>query len=509
VNQRELEDNLPHIRKTVRRIARDNSVVDDITQECCVRIIEKNSLWDSKKGHFKSWIAKLSQNITFRFLKRRSHISMETLDDENIVQNCQRDFDDEDVVWLLNQFVYLTKKQREVLFLKYYENMKTNEIAKKLNITPAAVSQRLTDAVKKLKQKAKTSGLMAGIIPCFDLIKMKEVVIMSSKIKMTAVTIVVLTIGIGSYSMFSDNSPDNNSSHHTTLSHSGSEDNTTHKAAHKNDAVDSKNHSHSSSENNNKTKDSNIVNHAADNTHSSGKHEEISHKAADDTQIHHEHGKKGSQHGKSIYSDPVVQEEVARRHMPAMKKRYEDFFNMVEISEENAATMMNIIYDSLSQTIKLSMSARANETSVEDNQALQEKLEQIKANRNDELANLIGGYASDELQKYEETLAARTRVKSLELGLNKDVESNFINTMNNIVKDNPYTKDLGGRHLRPNSITTEEVATYLSELRQNNERVVTATSANLSIAELDALKSKFEKEAKMIELRLQNYIKEE
>ena len=40
-----LVDHLPKIRSLIYRISRDQGVVDDITQECCARIIEKEKLY--------------------------------------------------------------------------------------------------------------------------------------------------------------------------------------------------------------------------------------------------------------------------------------------------------------------------------------------------------------------------------------------------------------------------------------------------------------------------------
>ena len=49
----------------------------------------------------------------------------------------------------------LPKEQQEVLFLKYYENLTTEEIAQILGITPANVKQRRYRAMKKLREMVK------------------------------------------------------------------------------------------------------------------------------------------------------------------------------------------------------------------------------------------------------------------------------------------------------------------------------------------------------------------
>lgn len=46
----------------------------------------------------------------------------------------------------------LTEKQRELIYLKYFKKMKQKDIAKKLNISEAAVSQRINTILKKLEK---------------------------------------------------------------------------------------------------------------------------------------------------------------------------------------------------------------------------------------------------------------------------------------------------------------------------------------------------------------------
>ena len=44
----QIHDHLPRIRRIVQRIARNNDQVDDITQECCARILQKEDMFEGE-----------------------------------------------------------------------------------------------------------------------------------------------------------------------------------------------------------------------------------------------------------------------------------------------------------------------------------------------------------------------------------------------------------------------------------------------------------------------------
>ena len=86
-----LEEYLPRIRRIVQAIARDEGVVDDITQECCVRIIEKEKLWREKPRKINQWINALTRNLTIDFLKKFPTYILGTIKLRTICYTCRID----------------------------------------------------------------------------------------------------------------------------------------------------------------------------------------------------------------------------------------------------------------------------------------------------------------------------------------------------------------------------------------------------------------------------------
>jgi len=51
-----LDKHQRQIRNIVYRVAKEEGVVDDITQECCLKIIERKHLWDGNRSKLVQWI---------------------------------------------------------------------------------------------------------------------------------------------------------------------------------------------------------------------------------------------------------------------------------------------------------------------------------------------------------------------------------------------------------------------------------------------------------------------
>lgn len=69
---RELENHIPYLRKLVWSICRDSQLLDDISQERCVQIIEAEKNWDGNKEKSKKWLAAIAGHATLRRVKKEN-----------------------------------------------------------------------------------------------------------------------------------------------------------------------------------------------------------------------------------------------------------------------------------------------------------------------------------------------------------------------------------------------------------------------------------------------------
>lgn len=162
---------LPRIRSVVQKVAGGRRDLDDISQECCVRIIEKERLWSGREGTLAAWIAAVSRNVAFRHLGRRHRRESRTvpLDEERTItpepSPDAPDVSEDQIRWILDQFARLPATQREVLHMRYYKGMRTIDIAETLGIAPQSVSERVTNGIRTLQRQARRRGILAILFP--------------------------------------------------------------------------------------------------------------------------------------------------------------------------------------------------------------------------------------------------------------------------------------------------------------------------------------------------------
>jgi len=140
-----------HIRKMV--VSHDDT--DDILQNTFLKIWKA---LDSFKGNssFYTWIYRIATNETFTFIKIRERQKAISMDDEEslITNNLKSDhnFDGNELQMKLQKYILLLPaKQRLVFNLKYFDEMKYEDIAKITENSIGALKASYHHAVKKIK----------------------------------------------------------------------------------------------------------------------------------------------------------------------------------------------------------------------------------------------------------------------------------------------------------------------------------------------------------------------
>lgn len=160
----ELPELLPRLRAVVARHARSQDV-DDLTQECCVRIVEKEHLWSGASGSLGGWLAAVARSVTLNRRRRAAARPVEALE-QGAEPSAEEDPDMEDRVgWILQQLSRLPEEEREVLHLRYYEGKTVSEVGTQLGLSQPAASRRIARAVESLRQRARFQGLLSAFLP--------------------------------------------------------------------------------------------------------------------------------------------------------------------------------------------------------------------------------------------------------------------------------------------------------------------------------------------------------
>ena len=141
----------------------DQAEARDITAESFARLLSEPGL-ASPDFKVKSWLFKvatnLSRNFITRFLKR-----ILTFPDFIIDTMCASKSDVPEEVVRNEEFAELTaslrklgKNDREILFLKYYEQMSYEDISEVTGVPAGTVASRLSRAIERLSNELKKAG---------------------------------------------------------------------------------------------------------------------------------------------------------------------------------------------------------------------------------------------------------------------------------------------------------------------------------------------------------------
>lgn len=139
----------------IRRIVLNHDDADDVLQNTFIKVFRSI---DKFKGDSKlySWMYRIATNEALTFLKQKSRklgVSNEELQ-EQLIENLQADvyFDGEEIQLKLQQaLATLPEKQKLVFNMKYYQEMKYDEISEVLETSVGALKASYHLAVKKIE----------------------------------------------------------------------------------------------------------------------------------------------------------------------------------------------------------------------------------------------------------------------------------------------------------------------------------------------------------------------
>ena len=139
----------------------NHAVAEDLFQEVWVRLLEKGHLYHDGRNRPATWLMSIAHNVAIDYLRKRNPASLDEMQDpedgapfeppasgpspfEQVAQRQQQERFDEALQNVPALF-------REVLVLRFQEQMKLEEIAKLIHIPVATVKTRLYRGVQALR----------------------------------------------------------------------------------------------------------------------------------------------------------------------------------------------------------------------------------------------------------------------------------------------------------------------------------------------------------------------
>lgn len=149
------------------RMVHDRVAAEDLTEETFFRVWRKASLFDERKGSFKTWLFRMASRLAINRLKRRTRRERRaphvTLPEQEVADRSRSPVEEahasearERVQTALST---LNDKDQAVLVLRHLEGMGEQEVAKILGIPKGTVKSRTYYAVRRLKGALEGTGL--------------------------------------------------------------------------------------------------------------------------------------------------------------------------------------------------------------------------------------------------------------------------------------------------------------------------------------------------------------
>ena len=147
-------------------VVRDRHVADDVFQETFVRAISKlqNNAYLAN-GKFGAWLTRIAHNVMIDLFRSQKHKNIISIEDDTLTQlsarallanNIEAECINAQVLTDVKRMVdLLPPVQREVVFMRFYQQMPFKEIAEQTNVSINTSLGRLHYAIRNLRKMAR------------------------------------------------------------------------------------------------------------------------------------------------------------------------------------------------------------------------------------------------------------------------------------------------------------------------------------------------------------------
>ena len=151
-------------------VVRDRHVADDVFQETFVRAISKlqNNAYRAN-GKFGAWLTRIAHNVMIDLFRSQKNKNIISIEDDTLTQlsarallanNIEAECINAQVLTDVKRMVdLLPPVQREVVFMRFYQQMPFKEIAERTNVSINTSLGRLHYAIRNLRKMARTYNI--------------------------------------------------------------------------------------------------------------------------------------------------------------------------------------------------------------------------------------------------------------------------------------------------------------------------------------------------------------
>lgn len=131
----------------------DHHLAEDAAQETFLRAL-KNLKRLKSKEKFGSWLARICRNVAKDMVKKK----FRGIDTENLLPFADGDNNEQENQAVRQAIRRLSLSERELIILRYYNNMSHEQMSSVLGLSKAAINNRLVRSRKKIAKHLQSNG---------------------------------------------------------------------------------------------------------------------------------------------------------------------------------------------------------------------------------------------------------------------------------------------------------------------------------------------------------------
>ena len=133
----------------------DRTAAEDVTSEVFLKMVENFYSFRGTEEQFSCWLYRIATNAVNQYLRRmnrRNRLFRAACEKSNeVVADCEES--PEKLILLKEGVLALKPRYQTIITLRFFENLKMNDIAEILGSSPGTVRSQLTRALVKLRAK--------------------------------------------------------------------------------------------------------------------------------------------------------------------------------------------------------------------------------------------------------------------------------------------------------------------------------------------------------------------
>ena len=159
-----------------RKLVNDDALIEDCIQEVFIQLWQYHQNLKADVGSVKAYLFAAVRRRIITELKKKETVSLEEQSstesyfdiDFSIEEKIVKDETELQRVRLINQHLnHLSKRQKEVVYLKFYKELSNQEIAETMGVKYQSVSNLVHEALTLLRTLFPDDAIWFGLLFCF------------------------------------------------------------------------------------------------------------------------------------------------------------------------------------------------------------------------------------------------------------------------------------------------------------------------------------------------------